>query len=162
MPLTSPAGCPIRIALFPLREYRTFERRPARWFFEVYPHPAHVVLFGLDRIVKYKKGRVEARRQGQRSFAALLETKLSDGKPRLVAGKAVNALFTTDPQSLRGKALKANEDRLDALLCCYLAAHYWYWGSERNEFTGASADGGIVVPTMCLDAEGASAHADEA
>ena len=124
--------------------------RPGRWFFEVYPHPTHVVLVGLDRIVKYKKGRVAARREGQRRFAGLLQSQLSRGKPMLLEGQEVRDLFMTDPNSLRGRGLKANEDRLDALLCCYLAAHYWYWGSERNELVGSVEDGGTVVPTRSL------------
>lgn len=28
-----------------------------KWFFEVYPHPAHVILFGRQTIIKCKKGR---------------------------------------------------------------------------------------------------------
>ncbi|MBP0042657.1 MAG: DUF429 domain-containing protein [Roseofilum sp. SBFL] len=35
---------------------------PGRYQIEVYPHPAIVNLFGLERILKYKKGRVGDRR----------------------------------------------------------------------------------------------------
>ena len=39
-------------------------QRPGRWLFEVYPHPAMVRIFGLDRIIKYKKGSPDERRRG--------------------------------------------------------------------------------------------------
>ena len=55
-----------------------------------------------------------------------------------------------DPVDLRGQALKHNEDQLDALLCCYLAAHYWYWGAVRNEMIGDLTRGHIVVPTRSI------------
>jgi pyridoxamine 5'-phosphate oxidase len=42
--------------------------------------------------------------------------------------------------------LKAVEDQLDALLCAYVAAHWWYWGRERNDVLGNSRTGYIVVP----------------
>jgi pyridoxamine 5'-phosphate oxidase len=42
--------------------------------------------------------------------------------------------------------LKAVEDQLDAIHCAYVAAHWWYWGSERNEVLGNAQDGYIVVP----------------
>ncbi len=32
-----------------------------------------------------------------------------------------------------GRDLKAVEDQLDALLAAYIAAHWWYWGRERND-----------------------------
>ena len=41
---------------------------PGKWFFEVYPHPAHVVLFNREKIIKYKKGNVKLRREGLGEF----------------------------------------------------------------------------------------------
>ena len=122
--------------------------REGRWFFEVYPHPAHVVLFDLDQIVKYKKGRVDSRREGQMEFGGLLTKLLPRGEPKLNLGNEVNRLLQEDPWTLRGSRLKQREDALDALLCSYLAAHYWYWGEERNEMIGDLDTGNIVVPTV--------------
>ena len=45
-----------------------------------------------------------------------------------------------------GAALKAVEDQLDSLICAYVAAHWWYWGIERNWVLGDAATGYIVVP----------------
>ncbi len=38
------------------------------------------------------------------------------------------------------------EHRLDSLMSAYVAAHWWYWGRERNEVLGDAASGYIVVP----------------
>ena len=48
---------------------------------------------------------------------------------------------------LRGGTLKAYEDALDALLCAFIAAHYWCWGAERNEMIGTMSGGYIVTPS---------------
>src|SRR6202011_3447427 len=45
-----------------------------------------------------------------------------------------------------GPQLKALEDQLDAITCAYVAAHWWYWGLERNDVLGDSQSGYIVVP----------------
>jgi predicted RNase H-like nuclease len=37
--------------------------------------------------------------------------------------------------------LKALEDQLDALLCAYIGAHWWYWGIERNLVLGDRTTG---------------------
>ncbi|MEO0541768.1 MAG: hypothetical protein AAFZ80_13035, partial [Cyanobacteria bacterium P01_A01_bin.105] len=50
------------------------------------------------------------------------------------------------PVPATGRAMKALEDRLDSLICAYVAAHYWWWGQARNQVLGSLADGYIVVP----------------
>ena len=40
----------------------------------------------------------------------------------------------------------AMEHRLDSLMSAYVAAHWWYWGRERNDVLGDAASGYIVVP----------------
>jgi hypothetical protein len=44
--------------------------------------------------------------------------------------------------------LKALEDQLDALLCAYIGAHWWYWGRERNLVLGDRTTGYIVIPQL--------------
>ncbi len=60
--------------------------RGGRWVFEVYPHPAMVRVFGLDRIIRYKKGRVGEKRQGLGILRRHLE-QLADGSRGLVASR---------------------------------------------------------------------------
>jgi len=114
-------------------------RAVGRHQIEVHPHAATVQLFGLDRIVKYKKGTLAARRAGLERLRGLLLERLPRLTPRL-------ALDTLPEIPESGPALKDLEDRLDALIAAYVAAHFWYWGQERNDVLGAAADGYIVVP----------------
>lgn len=118
-----------------------------RWFFEVYPHPAHILLFGLDTILKYKakSRRPRALRLSEFERLQSLLVSLQHAEPPLAPG-AANALVSVDLQTLRGQALKNHEDALDAWFCAYLALHAWYWGAERNEVVGDFEDGCIVLP----------------
>jgi predicted RNase H-like nuclease len=42
--------------------------------------------------------------------------------------------------------LKPVEDQIDAVLCAYIAAHWWYWATRRNHMYGSKETGYIVVP----------------
>jgi predicted RNase H-like nuclease len=114
-------------------------RQPGRYMVEVYPNAAMVQLFDLDRIVRYKKGRVADRVRELRRFRGLLLEML----PRLTPPVVGLELPEVPPG---GVALKDLEDRLDALLCAYVGAYWWYWGLERNLVLGSEEDGYIVVP----------------
>jgi predicted RNase H-like nuclease len=118
-----------------------------RWFFEVYPHPAHIVLFDLESIIKYKAKSGRPRSLRMTEFARLhsLLVSLQHAEPALAPG-AANSVIGTDLQALRGQRLKSHEDALDAWFCAYLAQHAWYWGSERNEVVGDFESGYIVLP----------------
>jgi hypothetical protein len=59
-------------------------------------------------------------------------------------------LFDRQLEALRGGALKTYEDTLDALLCAFIAAHYWAWGAERNEMIGTMAEGYIETPSRTV------------
>jgi predicted RNase H-like nuclease len=118
-----------------------------KWFFEVYPHPAHVVLFGLPRIVKYKKGAVPTRRAGLSQFRDCLLTSFSVAVPALKRTNALDTFLGEPLETMAGPALKEYEDRLDALFCAYLAAHFWAWSYGRNEMIGTLDRGYIINPT---------------
>lgn len=129
-----------------------------RFQIEVHPHAAAVQLFLLDRIVKYKKGRLEERAAELKRLRGLLLERLPALVPRLP--------ITELPEiPASGRELKAVEDQLDALLAAYIAAHWWYWGRERNEVLGNSRLGYIIVPhrqtaqVPALDEAGAAADA---
>lgn len=131
-----------------------------RFQIEVHPHAASVQLFLLDRIVKYKKGTLAERAGELKRFRGLILERL----PALVPRLAITELPEI-PAS--GRELKAVEDKLDALLAAYIAAHWWYWGRERNQVLGNSRLGYIIVPhrishrpaaeTLALDEAGAAA-----
>lgn len=133
-----------------------------RFQIEVFPHPAIVHLFGLNRILKYKKGRIADRRLELTKLRQYILDILPALKPSL------NLSSSRCPQYLRdsflpqipttGTALKAVEDQLDSLICAYVAAYWWYWGIERNWVLGDVATGYIVVPAPALDVEGLSSR----
>lgn len=102
---------------------------PGRYQIEVFPHAAMVSLFNLERILKYKKGRLADRRQGLLQLRQLLLSHL----PGLEPGLDIAELPLVPNQ---GAALKALEDQLDALVCAYVAAHWWVWGTQRNWVLG--------------------------
>lgn len=118
-------------------------RAHGRFQIEVYPHAAVVQLFGLDRIVKYKRGVLAARREGLATLRELLLKRLPGLVPRL-------ALTGLPEIPTAGPALKALEDQLDAITSAYVAAFLWYWGPERTDVLGDSKRGYIVVPKRTI------------
>ncbi|SRR5579883_2292762 len=116
-------------------------RQPGRHQIEVFPHPAIVYLFGLEQILKYKKGKLAERRPELARLRQLIGDRLPTLEPALNVG---DRLPSDIP--LKGLALKALEDQLDSLICAYVAAHWWYWGLERNVALGNLAEGYIIVP----------------
>ncbi|MCU0569364.1 MAG: DUF429 domain-containing protein [Oculatellaceae cyanobacterium Prado106] len=121
-------------------------QQSGRFQIEVFPHPATIHLFGLERIIKYKKGRVAERRAELSRLRDLILQVLPTLQPALIFDQDLPAIPST------GEALKAVEDQLDSLICAYVAAHWWYWGLERNWVLGAETPelskttGYIVVP----------------
>ncbi|WP_298915351.1 DUF429 domain-containing protein [uncultured Nostoc sp.] len=131
----------------------------SRYQIEVFPHPAIVNLFNLERILKYKKGRLNERRLELIKLQNYLLDILPSFSPPLrrascfKSGNPPNALA-----SLRlcgsflleipttGAALKATEDKLDSLICAYVAAYWWYWGEQRNLVLGDRTTGYIIIP----------------
>jgi predicted RNase H-like nuclease len=114
-------------------------RQPGRYQIEVHPHAATVELFELPRIIKYKKGLLASRKAELARYRNLLLTRLPHVNPPL------NDLQLPEIPS-SGPALKELEDEMDAVLCAYIGAHWWYWGRERNLVCGNATEGYIVVP----------------
>jgi len=112
-----------------------------RFQLEVFPHPVTVHLFNLQRILKYKKGTLAQRRPELEKLRQYQLTVLPTLEPPLV-------LHESDLPAVPypGAALKAVEDQLDSLTCAYAAAHWWYWGGERNWVLGNVEEGYIVGP----------------
>jgi predicted RNase H-like nuclease len=120
--------------------------RPLRRQIEVYPHPAAVVLFGLPRILKYKRGRVAARRRVLAELQALLARTLPRLVPPLEVGPSGRALLSVDPTRLAGTSHKAHEDALDAVLCAVVGWLHWAHGGRRSRVLGNLDAGFLVVP----------------
>ncbi len=106
---------------------------------EVHPPAAAVQLFLLASVIRYRRGTLAERKDGLR----LLRGLMLDHFPRLLPRLPLTDL--PEIPSL-GVDLRAMEHRLDSLMSAYVAAHWWYWGRERNEVLGDAASGYIVVP----------------
>jgi len=113
---------------------------------EIYPHPAHISLFGLDTTLKYKarSGRdYESRWRELERYQRHLSS-LRQATPALKGAEQV--LAETRVRALRGRALKRYEDMLDAISCAYVASYLWYHGPRRAKVYGSVPEGHIVVP----------------
>lgn len=106
-------------------------RAPGRCMIEVHPHAAAVSVFGLDRILKYKKGRIAQRAAELARYRELL-------------GGLIPAVLPAIPRT--GAALKAVEDQLDAVLAAWVGAQWWMHGASRGRCYGDATTGYIVVP----------------
>jgi len=133
--------------------------RPLRRQIEVYPHPAAVVLFGLPRILKYKRGPAAARRRELARLQCLLAGTLTRLVPPLGMGPQAQALFAVDPVGLVGAAHKAHEDALDAVLCAVVGWLHWVHGGQQSQVLGDLGTGFLVVPLVaCVGSEHGGPH----
>lgn len=121
---------------------------PTRQFFECYPHPAMVAIFGLNTTLKYKR---KLRSRDNDRFAAydelqnyLRQLAEAEHEPRFIIPPEILA---RDTRLIRpASALKHYEDLLDALMCAYIAFYYWWWGSAKTFVFGDMTNGYIVSP----------------
>ncbi len=120
----------------------------SRYQIEVFPHPAIVNLFNLERILKYKKGRLDERRLELIKLQNYLLDILPSFSPPLRSLRLCGSFIPKIPTT--GAALKATEDKLDSLICAYVAAYWWYWGEQRNLVLGDRTTGYIIIPQRIL------------
>jgi predicted RNase H-like nuclease len=119
-------------------------QKPGRYQIEVFPHPAIINLFNLERILKYKKGRLNERRLELIKLQNYILDILPTLTPSLLTLRLCGSLSAEIPST--GPALKAAEDKLDSLICAYVAAHWWYWGEQHNIVLGDGNTGYIIIP----------------
>jgi len=115
-----------------------------RYQIEVFPHPATVNLFNLQRILKYKKGRLGDRRLELIKLLNYILAILTQLEPAL--DSLCLSEFFPDEIPFTGKTLKDIEDKIDSLICAYVGAYWWFWGEERNLVLGDINSGYIVIP----------------
>jgi len=106
---------------------------------EVYPHPAMVRLFELDKRIPYKRGPVHQRRLEFGRLQLLLRDCLRKRFPELKLDSGTEALLGT-PWT------KNIEDQTDAFFCALIG--YWHslYCGRRTEVLGDLATGFIIVP----------------
>jgi predicted RNase H-like nuclease len=106
---------------------------------EVYPHPAMVRLFGLPRIIKYKKGSVAERRKEFQRLQGLMRKLMKRHFPGLKLNQETRSL-------LRQKWSKPVEDRTDALFCALIGMWHWMYQGRKSEVIGDRKTGFILLP----------------
>ena len=116
-----------------------------RYLCEVFPHPAHVSLFGLERTLKYKRkpGRERATILAEFARYRDLLAGLANADPPL---RGLDALLAIDLEARRGQHLREVEETLDAITCAYVAWFAWWHGPDRQRVYGSVALGHILVP----------------
>jgi predicted RNase H-like nuclease len=108
--------------------------------FEVYPHAAHLELFGLPATFKYKKKtRPWPQVLGEWAHYRWHLAALAGADPPL-------QLPADLPVQVSSSRYKRWEDQLDALTCAYVAAYAYRWGAQSLRIFGDLASGFVVVP----------------
>jgi predicted RNase H-like nuclease len=109
---------------------------------EVFPHPAHVRLFALERVFGYKKK--------TRPWSAVLAewSRYRGALAMLAAAEPPLLLDASIPLGVGPRGYKRWDDTLDAISCAYVAAFVWRWGIEPPHVSvfGDLQTGYIVVP----------------
>ena len=129
---------------------------------EVYPHPATVALFRLERILKYKNkpGRdLETLRAELIRLLGFLEglvagepALLVDGRPGDHTGPSPWQLLRVAVETAKRKSeLRVVEDQIDAVVCAYVALFREHRPDETTTY-GDFETGYIVTPTLPADA----------
>lgn len=105
---------------------------------EVYPHPAMINWFELDRTIKYKRGRVEDKRREFARYQRLFAEFLGEEFPSLhLPDDLVKEAWT-----------KRREDLLDAHLCALIGFWHWKFGGRRSQILGDSVTGQMLIPVL--------------
>jgi len=96
-----------------------------KWQVECYPHPSIIEFFDLPERLKYKKGTVAQKKEGQGKLASKLLDLTESQTLKLVIPDHFQHFFRAEYiNTLRGRTLKSNEDTLDSVVCLCVAASY--------------------------------------
>jgi predicted RNase H-like nuclease len=127
------------------------ESTATRRAIEVYPHPAAIVLFNLEKTLKYKKGAFGDRQRELLKLMTLIEG-LDDETPRLRANRSVAwvELRRRVEAASKPAQLDRDEDPIDALLCAYIGL-YSYSRPDDVSIYGDFETGFIVTPSLRPD-----------
>lgn len=122
----------------------TKKNEKSRKFFEVFPHPSMVVLFGLNKILQYKAKPhrdYDFRWNVFKTYQDHLR-KLKDADPSLFIPKNI---LDEDVKKLRSQSLKDYEDLLDSIFCAYIAYYSWKH-PDKCAILGDMKKGYILTP----------------
>lgn len=118
---------------------------PVRQIVEVYPHPAMLAFFDLERPLPYKARphrTLADRHTAFQQFQDLIRS-LATATPALTG---TEQLLDQPVDQLGPAALKRYEDQLDGLMCAYIGHYLWRWGMARARVFGSMEHGYITTP----------------
>jgi histidinol-phosphate phosphatase family protein len=120
-------------------------QKATRQVVEVFPHPATVSLFGLDRTLKYKARSGRSYSLRWQELARLRDNlaSLASATPPLSLSPD---LIRMRIEGLRGRRFKETEDLLDAMVCAYSVRYAWHHGPRGYAVYGNADEGHILVP----------------
>ena len=104
-----------------------------------------MVLFGLERTLKYKRKPGRSRQAIDAEFARYQAylVDLQGAEPPL---HGQESLVRIDASARRGKGLRELEETLDAVTCAYVAWYAWWHGPASQRVYGSVESGHILVP----------------
>lgn len=120
--------------------------RGDRFASEVYPHPAMIQLFGLEKTIKYKKGPVASKRAGFARYQQHLRGCLARELPELLDSAPHRTLLET-PWA------KPIEDQTDSVMCALIAYLHLRYAGVRTEVIGDDETGHLLLPRPIGGAE---------
>ncbi len=118
---------------------------PTRQVIEVFPHPATVSLFHLERTLKYKSRPQRDYPMRWQELARLRDhlASLNRAQPPLLLPPDMAHMPI---KGLRGRRFKETENLLDAVVCAYSALFAWHHGPRGYALYGDASEGHILVP----------------
>lgn len=106
---------------------------------EVYPHPAMVRWFGLEKTIKYKRGCVAQRRSEFQRYQKHLRSHIKDQWPGMESTEDLEFLLREDWS-------KRAEDLLDAFFCALIGLWHVAFDGTRTQVLGDLQSGHMIVP----------------
>lgn len=115
----------------------TWKTEESRILMEVYPHPAMIRFFQLEKTIKYKRGTVAQKKSAFQEYQALFSEWLEkEWSPLPLPSTFTDAL--SEPWS------KETEDILDAHLCAFIGL--WHLKGKGSQVLGDDQTGFMVIP----------------
>jgi predicted RNase H-like nuclease len=116
---------------------------------EVYPHPATIALFGLDKIFKYKSGSVDQRKlEFRRLLDAIENLRHADVALDVTACPDWGRLRRNVEEATRPVDLNRAEDPIDAVLCAYIALFADRRPDQVTVYGDYPSNGYILTPSL--------------
>ena len=113
---------------------------------ETWTQPSQILLFGLDRPLRTKTGPIGGRKDATSRYRDLIYGKLPFMNPSLEDSDALEDLVGPDMGGLNGTRLGELEEKLDAVLCAYVAAYLDLCGPDSCAFLGDMRTGYVLLP----------------